>query len=338
VLALQACGHGPGPTVPTTKEQVTARDGPFPIFRGNSGNAPTILAIDDDHVYGFNTKNTLVKVPKDGGEPRLLIDLDAYAAGLAVGRDYVYLTDPWHGMIRRVPKNGGIAETIATDQAAPVHVIVQGPDIYWTNKGRPGEPGGVMRVPVDGGPADSVAVSTAGPVELAASGTDLFYVEENSHAVVTVPKAGGSPRTLAVARDEVVDLHADDTSLIWATKDGAIFEMALSEAEPRILVEAGSGLVAFVADTSKVYWVNEGTPEHSFNDGTIVMMWRSHAACHTCLPSPEVSLRRPRPRVLAWNQRHPTAIAVDDSSIYWSNKATSEIVSMAKPAPRSESE
>lgn len=56
---------------------------------------------------------------------------EAIPAGIALDTTHVYWVDRGSGLIRRAPKGGGTAETLASGQSSPFAIAVNSRAVYW---------------------------------------------------------------------------------------------------------------------------------------------------------------------------------------------------------------
>lgn len=100
------------------------------------GWSPSNIVIDDAYVFfelGTALGASLQRVDKaDPGASTGLVE-ETGAGGLFVSDPDVYYTSPWDGAVKRIPRSGGAATTIATGQSVPNSVVVVGDWVVWSN-------------------------------------------------------------------------------------------------------------------------------------------------------------------------------------------------------------
>jgi hypothetical protein len=144
---------------------------------------PAYIAADESYVYWSDSSGTVFKVAQSGGDFVTLAQTTE-PQGIALDDTYVYFTDPSLGAVLRVPKSGGMSETIARAQDTPVQIAVDGDFVYWTDTSDLG-PGAVMRASKSGGTAatqlatgKSIAASEhRGPWALALDDKAIYWTE-----------------------------------------------------------------------------------------------------------------------------------------------------------------
>ncbi len=104
------------------------------------------LALDGPTVY-VTAGMAVLRIDGPGSPPQMLATTSGNGARLALDGDSVYFTDPAAGLVRRVLKLGGEAETIASAQSRPTGIAVDGWCVYWANGGSGAEDGSVMKAP-----------------------------------------------------------------------------------------------------------------------------------------------------------------------------------------------
>jgi len=98
-------------------------------------NHPVAMAVDRDAVYWAESDGStgvqLVAVPKTGGAPTVLANVGANVSELVADGEYLFFLDPATGIVRRVSRRGGMAETIAWDEGRSHDLAVVGDWVYW---------------------------------------------------------------------------------------------------------------------------------------------------------------------------------------------------------------
>lgn len=285
----------------------------------------------------------------DGGPvtPSILASGEESPTGLALSPTRVYWTDYGTGLIRSVDKNGGPPVTVDSAPGTyPWGITVDDTNVYWTvpNFYSGGMNPAIMSIPIAGGTASTLAASAGGPELVVVSSTHAYWENDNAVFLQSVPLDGGSVATLANTQGGGGGgLAIDATNVYWSTSAG-IFAESLAGGPPTTLtpgaaaalaVDAtniyyvtatsnGSGVVAFVpiaggtpttlasgrtgslvavaVDAQNVYWI-EG--EGTIAQGAVAAVPKSGGMVS----------------VLAPGLSDPSAIAVDDSGIYFNNPA-----------------
>lgn len=142
------------------------------------------VAVDATHVYWteYTSGDAVRRVPLDGGAPQRLA-LGLGAGGIAVDATHVYWAEN-HRLagsgifVRRVPKGGGVVQTLYADSGttaveSPQPLVIDDTYVYWVFPGA--SDGAIMKVPKDGGAAVTLAAPTWFPYGLAINKTHVYW-------------------------------------------------------------------------------------------------------------------------------------------------------------------
>jgi hypothetical protein len=174
------------------------------------------FAMDDDNLYFTSEDGSLYRLAKTGTSPPTSI-APATAPGsnfteaLAVDDTSLYWTAFGNGVstgvIFSVPKTGGSPIALAQEQSRPAGIVVDDTSIYWTDQGTPSPAsdlnggeilGAILSMPKAGGVRPTVLHSDPNvPDALTLDATGVIWCA--AHAIVRVPKTGGTAVTLATA-------------------------------------------------------------------------------------------------------------------------------------------
>ena len=152
------------------------------------------------------------------------------AWGVALDPSYVYWTTlEVAGSVRRAPLDGGLVETIATDEPQPFDIAVANGTVFWCTADAVGH---VVKAPAAGGPKESFVTGVGnGTGRVIADGTQVYYLT-NYNVVMKVPSAGGTPVTLSAGptRSNITDLALSAGQLYWA--NSGVWNTAYTVKEP----------------------------------------------------------------------------------------------------------
>ncbi|MDB4945596.1 MAG: repeat domain protein [Labilithrix sp.] len=237
---------------PTQLAQIPGQDTPFGIVVDDTFVYWTVLGGDSVATAGVWRARK-----SDLGEVTRLVKVDTLPSNLipyalALDETYLYFTTApdlsgqpdipcaatdgiTYGSVRRVKKQGGLqtAEVLASGQACPVGLAVDGAGVYWANLGSGGGAGGsVWSAPLDGGAGAQLVGQVGRPTSL------------TLHAGRVAWNAPGNQRV--------------DTCTLPGCTD--VTSLGREQPNPSGVSSDGTG----------VYWVDLGTSERNFNDGAIV--------------------------------------------------------------------
>jgi hypothetical protein len=206
---------------------------------------------------------------------------------------------------------GGSVVTLASGQTAAGPIAVTATDVYWTSQSGTT----VSKVPICGGAVTTLALNIQGSATLtlatralALDATSIYWgalslqpaeggVVSGAQVVLKVPLAGGTPVTVA-SGGGLGGVRVDSTNVYWAAYQGGVMKEALAGGAPAP-VATGKGPVDLTIDAANVYWI-ENT--------NVVMKAPIAGGSATTLAS-------------ANDVNEPRAIAVDATSVYWTNHA-----------------
>jgi hypothetical protein len=141
---------------------------------------------------------------------------------------------------------------------------------------------------------------------LAVNATSLFWADYADHMNKTA-LSGGTSQPIVSGLLGSNDIAVDATSVYW-TDDTSVSKAPLGGGKITVLASGQNHPAGIAVDETSVYWVNDGTPASmacgaSCNDGSVVRTPLAGGAITT----------------LASGQAHPERIAVDATSVYWTN-------------------
>lgn len=180
------------------------------------------LAVDATNVYAAFFEGTVVKLPRDGGEPVVLASGQRDVSSLAVHGGQVYwfvgyIPNVGGGpTIMTVSIDGGEPSVFASRQVGGESLLVHGGDLYW------GANGAIMTAPASGGePVEIVADSLGQTSSLAIHGGELFWPVRGTAA--KAPLEGGVAELLEDAPEVRSDSDhiAVDDSFVYVSDSQA---------------------------------------------------------------------------------------------------------------------
>ena len=143
-------------------------------------------------------------------------------------------------------------------QAYAIAVNAQG--VYWTELNDD-----VVSVGLTGGTV--TRLYSPGGIGIAALGSNVFFASvylafADTGSVMSVPKTGGTPQTLAANQNLPNGIAVDDTNIYWTDySGGTVMKMAKTPVDggaPVTLASGQDGPLGIAVDATSVYWTNEG--------------------------------------------------------------------------------
>ncbi len=339
LLFTSACAHSSPPRVAAAKPAVPVQEvdtgptSPEVLVPGsNDFDIVNLLADARFAYFGHRGEKGIVKVPLAGGAPITLVPgAETPVTSLAADATYLYFTSGRHveteslrpsivprsthdahfeGVVLRVPKDApNKVVEISSGRFKPEDVAVDGTDVYWIMSKRDAT---LVRQPLDQiDVPEVVAHGHFSPGSLVVAGGYAYWIDtELGPAVMRVSTRGGEPQKVAQGAPDLplhpVRLAADDAAVYFSDAGpvegkGAIVRVSIGAGMRSTLAENLRGPRGLAVRGGTVYWLNKGTSEKNFKDGSLE---KSPAA-----GGPKVTL--------ASDLAAPDRIAVSDSRVVW---------------------
>jgi hypothetical protein len=298
---------------------------PYAIVSGNQG--PYGVATHAGVVFFSSTDNTISRCTADScadtltqmtsgqGFPRRLTtdDTNVYWAN----EGYVFGDGGLSGSIGTcglLGCPGGLATLLAAPENGPVDIAVSADKLYWTTQiGRL-----VRDCPISG--CGDMAMTLASPAQnvsgVAVDEVNVYWAEPMAGNVMECPLGGCKTLTpFATGQGgpmQVIVVGEIDGTLYWSNHDeGTIMRCDTSSApcSPKVFASGQAGAFALAHDAKNLYWTLDSLA------GQVLSC--PLAGCVT-------------PVVLGDMQKNPTAIAVDDTAVYWTNYGGGSVMRVMK--------
>ncbi len=209
----------------------------------------------------------IVRVPKDGGTPAVLrrsTIIGSLIGHVVADERFVYWTEGKIGdwkMMRRAKSTGEIDSVAHGSLRGPLERTPDGFVVEIFDEG-------LFAMP-DGKEARALVPGQYRISEMTVAGDDLYWTEyrpHNSTAILTMPRAGGTPSVLACGQPVASLITVAGKDLVWAnlnippTGTKQIVALPREGGIPHVLVDVAGFPLALAADATSVYWV-EASPE-----------------------------------------------------------------------------
>lgn len=298
-----------------------------PLVLASGQDGARDIAVDSKNVYWSNGL-FVAAVPLGGGSITTLVPSNSmtfvFIASMAIDATSLYWmqggTAHNTGTVLKMPIGGGGALTLASRLPAPSSLAVDSSNVYWTDDGTSKKLGYVAKVPIAGGGVTTLQSGQSMAQSIAIDGVNMYWstgAPGEMPNLLQSPLAGGTITTLAAAAPTCI-VAAGGT--VYFANGGYGNGAVLS-------VPIGGGSVTTLASSGR-------TGGAGYN--TCLALDPSNAYITGYLTVPDTSGYVevvPRaggtPTTLASTLNSPSAIAVDDTSVYWVN--VDSVMKVAKP-------
>jgi hypothetical protein len=289
---------------------------------------PWAIAVDGEFVYWLQGQrrvqggSALLRAPKEGGEPELLVDeLEHPTRIVLTEQDVVWsevgvVEDGFRGRVRSVPKSGGAAVVLADGLRFPWGVAADESEVFWTTHDEETEQIQLWARGHGSSGAARLLLAVPGPLTSsvpsgeihATEGAIYWAISASTYGSHSAPGALGTPGVVRVPRDEpalaevvVSGLNGDaaaiagDDIYVVDRLTGVFRARAGSPDAPLQIAQVPRGLwlLGIAANENAVYWLEPNEVRSA-----------------TGAASAEL-------RTVAPEQPLPQGLSVDDAWLYW---------------------
>lgn len=277
-----------------------------------------------------------------GGAGPLVIAKVSAPWGIAVNATSVVFTSHDNNLVARVPLGGGAVVPLATDQLGPTAVALSD-GVAWI-----GLDGGLARVTLDG-QSSSLFLSTF-ITHAVAVRAGVAYLSSGPN-IESTPLAGGAVQLISQGSSFVEGIAVDDARVYWSASGGQIQSAPIGGGPMTTLASFNAVPYGIAVDSTYVYFstqlfngpggaimrapldksspaemlaANESQPRQLVLDGS-TLYWVDYIGNVRAMPASGGA-----PKSLYQGDPGPNAIAVDATSVYWSNDLAGTITKIAK--------
>lgn len=235
------------------------------------------LALDDGYAYWPNFpgpqnivgQGRIQRASFSGdGKIEAIVSDQANPSGPVFEGDYLFFSNVLccSSTIMRVKKTGGTPTPIASGQAGPQGVFLDGGIVYWANHVAGGA---VMAVATTNGTAAPLYANQDRPQWIAADATNLYWTELEAGTIRKGPKTGGASGIAIVTGEKNPVLLSVAGGYLFWRNDSGMMRLPLNAGSAAAFEPQEQHIGPLTTDAQTVVWANDvGIRQAPFAGGT----------------------------------------------------------------------
>lgn len=215
----------------------------------------TSIYLTGDGLVGDTGGGTIMRMPKTGGTPSVLVSKQDEPGSIAVDGKNIYWATKT--ALMKAELDGREVTRLVASRDSLRNVTLDASNVYWTATPKTGRNAGrVMKLAKVGGRPVTLASEQNNPGSLALVSDTLYWT--GGAQICKLPLAGGSPTALISSEPDLTDMAVDGTNVYWMTWTNAtltVKQMPLSGGAPLVLASRADSYSGMMAVAGRyVYW------------------------------------------------------------------------------------